>query len=450
MSGLAYLFERFPSFTQTFCYREIGELRRQKTVPAIFSVRHPHDEPPQAWDPAVVRDVEYLPDEKTLIAEVDRALHKEKLPAAARRAIAEWGRKTDFLRLYQAAWLGPRLQAREVRHVHAHFAGLAARTGYWLKQFFGIGYSFTAHANDIFAPKPFEVSLGKLIAEARAVVTVSDFGVRFLQEKFPQDATRIHRVYNGIDLSLFKPADFAAETPTIISVGRLIEKKGFQDLIEACRLLRESGIKFRCEIVGEGPLESELREQIATTGLTDIVRLAGPLPQDQVIEAPITKLGLCITMRHRNRWRDGSVADGCDGSDGRWIASCLNPDQRSSGNGCRRANRDARCRAPATYPGPSAGTFAERSRAGAIVRPGRPPARLRSLRDRDQCSQVASPFPGFHRSLRAVAGALLQLRSRLAIPSCSIRGSGPSSLDETISRLAAGWVLPAPVRIGLD
>ena len=283
MSGLAYLFERFPSFTQTFCYREIGELRRQKTVPAIFSVRHPHDEPPQTWDPAVARDVEYLPDEKTLIAEVDRALSKGKLPAAARTAITEWGRKTDFLRLYQAAWLGPRLQVSEVRHVHAHFAGLAARTAYWLKQFFGIGYSFTAHANDIFAPKPFEVSLGKLIAEARAVVTVSDFGVRFLQEKFSQDATRIHRVYNGIDLSLFRPADFAAETPTIISVGRLIEKKGFQDLIEACRLLRESGVKFRCEIVGEGPLESELREQIATTGLTSVVRLAGPLPQDQVI-----------------------------------------------------------------------------------------------------------------------------------------------------------------------
>ena len=283
MSGLAYLFERFPSFTQTFCYREIGELRRQKTAPAIFSVRHPHDEPPQTWDPAVVRDVEYLSDEKTLIAEVDRALHKEKLAAAVRTAITEWGRKTDFLRLYQAAWLGPRLQTRGVRHVHAHFAGLAARTGYWLKQFFGIGYSFTAHANDIFAPKPFEVSLGKLIAEARAVVTVSDFGVRFLQGKFPQDAARIHRVYNGIDPAIFRPADFGAETPTIISVGRLIEKKGFQDLIEACRLLRDGGIKFRCEIVGEGPLEAELRAQIAALGLTEIVRLAGPLPQEEVI-----------------------------------------------------------------------------------------------------------------------------------------------------------------------
>ena len=187
--------------------------------------------------------------------EVDRAARKGNLPDIAVREMAAWGRKTDFLRLYQAAWLGPRLQALGVRHVHAHFAGLAARTAYWIERFFGIGFSFTAHANDIFAPKPFEISLGKLIGAARAVVTVSDFGVRFLQEKYPADAAKVRRVYNGIDLERFHRADFSASPPTIISIGRLIEKKGFQDLIDACRLLRERGLEFRCEIIGEGPLE---------------------------------------------------------------------------------------------------------------------------------------------------------------------------------------------------
>ena len=61
MPGLAYLFERFPSFTQTFCYREIAELRRQGVEPAIFSVRQPKDEPPQDWDPAITAAVSYLP-----------------------------------------------------------------------------------------------------------------------------------------------------------------------------------------------------------------------------------------------------------------------------------------------------------------------------------------------------------------------------------------------------
>lgn len=284
MSGLAYLFERFPSFTQTFCYREVVELRRQGVSPAIFSVRRPVNEPAQDWDASVIDQVEYLPGDEQLVREVDRAVRKAKLPESATREIAAWGRKTDFLRLYQAAHLGPRLQALGVRHLHVHFAGLAARTAYWIGRFFGIGFSFTGHANDIFAPKPFEISLGELIGAARGVVTVSDFGVRFLQKKYPDHAAKVRRVYNGIDLGRFQRADFSAAPPTIVSIGRLIEKKGFPDLIEACRLLRERGIAFRCEIIGEGPLETLLRDQIAASGLTSVVALTGPLPQGEVIE----------------------------------------------------------------------------------------------------------------------------------------------------------------------
>lgn len=283
MNGLAYLFERFPSFTQTFCYREIAELRRQGVAPAIFSVRRPLDEPPQDWESSIVDRVQYLPGDEDLVREVDRAVRKRRLPETAAREIAAWGRKTDFLRLYQAAWLGPRLQALGVRHVHAHFAGLAARTAYWIERFFGIGFSFTGHANDIFAPKPFEISLGKLIGAARAVVTVSDFGLRFLQEKYPDDAAKVHRVYNGIDLERFQRADFSGSPPLVLAIGRLIEKKGFQDLIEAVRLLRDREVEFRCQIIGEGPLEPALREQITAAGLTSALLLTGPLPQNEVI-----------------------------------------------------------------------------------------------------------------------------------------------------------------------
>jgi colanic acid/amylovoran biosynthesis glycosyltransferase len=284
MNGLAYLFQRFPSFTQTFCYREIVGLRRQGLSPAIFAVRRPMDEPAQDWDAAIAGQVEYLPGDEQVVREMDRAAHKGKLPASAAREIGAWGRKTDFLRLYQAAYLGPRLQALGVRHLHAHFAGLAARTAYWIERFFGISFSFTAHANDIFAPKPFEISLGELIGAARAVVTVSDFGVRFLREKYPGDAAKIHRVYNGIDLERFPRAEFNVRPAAIVSIGRLIEKKGFHDLVEACRVLGERGVEFRCEIIGEGPLERALHEQITAAGLTTVVTLTGPLPQGEVLK----------------------------------------------------------------------------------------------------------------------------------------------------------------------
>ena len=300
MTGLAYLFERFPSFTQTFCYREIAELRRQELSPPIFSVRRPTDEPAQDWEASIINRVQYLPDDEELVREVDRTLRKKKLPAEVAREITAWGRQTDFLRLYQAAYLGPRLEALGVRHIHAHFAGLAARTAFWIERFFGIGFSFTGHANDIFAPKPFVISLGKLFRAARAIVTVSDFGVQFLREKYPDAGAKFHRIYNGIDLARFPPTDFSGSTPTIMSIGRLIEKKGFADLIEACRLLKARQLEFRCEIIGEGPLEAVLRDQIAAAGLTTTVTLVGPQPQTEVIRrlAQSTVFALpCVTEK---------------------------------------------------------------------------------------------------------------------------------------------------------
>jgi colanic acid/amylovoran biosynthesis glycosyltransferase len=284
MREVAYLFERFPSFGQTFCYREVFELERQGATAHVFSIRQPVGEPEQDWDRNLVERVHfhYLPEEKPLVAEVDRLLKTKAVPDIARKAVKEWGRQSDFLRLYQAIYVGVRLQEKGLRHIHAHFAGMAARTAYWIKEFFGIPYSFTAHANDIFAPRDFTVSLAKLIGSAAAVVTVSDYAVRLLQDRFPQSAEKIQRVYNGVDLAGFTPSDFASAPPQIVSIGRLIEKKGFSDLIEACALLRSSGKIFRCAIIGEGPLEASLRSQIATGRLSDCVELTGPQTQSEI------------------------------------------------------------------------------------------------------------------------------------------------------------------------
>jgi glycosyltransferase involved in cell wall biosynthesis len=104
-----------------------------------------------------------------------------------------------------------------------------------------------------------------------------------LRAKFPGQGGKIWRVYNGVELERFPAADFNAPVPVVISVGRLIEKKGFGDLIEACRVLRDRGYDFRCEIIGDGPLEQELRGRIESAGLTSVVALAGPLPQEEVI-----------------------------------------------------------------------------------------------------------------------------------------------------------------------
>ncbi len=284
MPEVCYLFERFPSFGQTFCYREVGELERQGLNLRIFSIRRPTDEPVEHWDAKLTDRVEYLPDEAALVPDVERALRRDKSAAEVRNVIAQWDRKSDFLRLYQAAYIGLRLREAGVRRVHAHFAGMATRTAYWIRKFFDIPYSFTAHANDIFAPREFAIGLDKLMSEAEAIVAVSDYGAKFLRDKFPAAAAKVSRIYNGIDLSAFPAATFERAVPSIVSVGRLIEKKGFADLIAACATLAREGREFTCDIVGEGPLEAALRAQIGEHGLASRVRLTGPETQAQIAQ----------------------------------------------------------------------------------------------------------------------------------------------------------------------
>ena len=284
MTKFAYLFERFPSFGQTFCYREVAELARQGVNSPIFAIRNPKGEPPQDWDQRIVERVHYLPGEEQLLREVRQASKKGKLTEEVIGALDEWGRRTDFLRLYQAVYVGLRLQEIGIRHVHAHFAGMAARTAFWIGKFFPITFSFTAHANDIFAPRDFEIGLDKLVDATRVIITETDYAEKFLRERFPGRGDRIHRIYNGLDLTPFARADFSSTPPLIVAVGRLIAKKGFADLIRACRLLMERRKSFRCEIIGEGPLEEDLHQQIIQLDLQGCVELPGAKPQHEIRE----------------------------------------------------------------------------------------------------------------------------------------------------------------------
>jgi glycosyltransferase involved in cell wall biosynthesis len=284
MAPFAYLFERFPSFGQTFCYREVAEIYRQGVAASIFSIRNPKDEPAQDWDVRIVQRAHYLPEERELLDDVRRASKKGRLAREIIAALDEWGRRTDFLRLYQAIYVGLRLQEAGISHVHAHFAGMAARTAFWMAKFFPITFSFTAHANDIFAPRKFEIGLDKLVEAARVVVTETDYAEKFLRERFPERADRIHRIYNGLTLAEFGRATFSSDPALIVAIGRLIAKKGFANLIHASALLVDRERSFRCEIFGDGPLENQLRAQIEELGLQERVQLLGAKPQPEIKE----------------------------------------------------------------------------------------------------------------------------------------------------------------------
>ena len=279
--GFAYLFERFPSFTQTFCYREVAEMRRLGCAAPVYSIRKPDDIPGDCPE-AIASEVRYLPEPAALGCEMKTLRMLPKYPWPVIWQIRTWGKRPSKARLLEAAWLGPRLRRLGITHVHAHFAGIAARTAWWLKKFYGISFSFTGHANDMFCESGLPVSLDELVREAAFVITVSDFSRDWLCRKVPGHEEKIHRIYNGMDIPGSPAAAPAAGKPRIVSVGRYVEKKGFPDLIEACAILRGRGLDFECAIIGGGPLEEPLRARIGELGLQDCVKLTGPLPQEEV------------------------------------------------------------------------------------------------------------------------------------------------------------------------
>jgi glycosyltransferase involved in cell wall biosynthesis len=281
MSGFAYLFERFPSFTQTFCYREVLEMRRQGANPPIYSIRRPPDIPSDC--PAdLASDVIYLPAPDELGRQMKTVRMLGRYPWPIVRDIRCWGKRPGKARLLEAAWLGAKLRERGIRHVHSHFAGIAARTAFHIKKFYGITFSFTGHANDMFCESNSPISLRDLVREAAFVVAVSEFSRDWICRRMPEFEAKIHRIYNGMDIAGWPPAAARAQVPQIVSVGRCIEKKGYSDLIDACAILRKKGYEFECAILGGGPLEDPLRARVAELGIGDRVRLEGPCPQGEV------------------------------------------------------------------------------------------------------------------------------------------------------------------------
>lgn len=277
--NFAYLFERFPSFTQTFCFREVLELRRQGVDASIFSIRTPTGEPEQNFPAELKGLTTYVPESFDALLASDADFRRK-----ARSAIGDlrklWGDEGEKRRIYEALWLLPRLREAQIDHVHVHFAGTAARTAFWLNRLGGIRYSITAHANDIFCDEPHE-RLEMMFRESSSVITVSDFSADYLRTNFPQHSEKFHRVYNGIHIGRFQNEEGKAEVPTIVGVGRYIPKKGFTDLINACGRLGE--LEFACRIIGDGEQESELRSQAARVDQRGRISVTGPMPETAIV-----------------------------------------------------------------------------------------------------------------------------------------------------------------------
>jgi colanic acid/amylovoran biosynthesis glycosyltransferase len=183
----------------------------------------------------------------------------------------------------QAIELAALIEARGITHLHAHFGSVATTVARLAARLAGITYSFTAHAKDIFHESVDPDDLRRKLLDAHHVITVSEFNLRYLRERYgrpPRTGST-----GSTTASAWTPSpDPALEgrDVDVVAVGRLVEKKGFDVLLEACALARDRGPPLSCRIVGSGERHDALRAQLDALGLQDHVTLVGPLPQDQV------------------------------------------------------------------------------------------------------------------------------------------------------------------------
>jgi glycosyltransferase involved in cell wall biosynthesis len=183
-------------------------------------------------------------------------------------------------------YLARYLQNSGVQLVHTHFAWLSAAAAMVASRLLDLPFTVTAHACDIYSP---ENDLLCMIAGATdRLVTISEYNKRVIGEM----CTRITKkhivvIHCGIDLDLFQPVSEPPENTAfrILSVGSLVEKKGHEYLIRACRALKDRGLDFHCTIVGRGARRAALERLIADLRVTDVVTLAGAQKQPWVYDA---------------------------------------------------------------------------------------------------------------------------------------------------------------------
>ncbi len=310
---VAYVMNGFPRLSETFIAHEIHQLERAGLGLRLFSVKR-EDEPLVHPVVATLRSpLAYLPKATSLSDAALLPWLRQNLPAFGRahaalalRAPLRYGatlasalamswryrkpggglRKVFIKEFLQAGHIAHAVRrAGDVGHLHGHFCHGVATITWFASRLTGLPFSFTAHAKDIYQA---ELNPGDLLerklgaARFVATCTCANAGVLCARHPRPEE---VHTIYHGLDTAWFAPAPQPPTTslPTILSVGRFVEKKGFDQLLRACALLKAQGLPFRCLIVGErGSAYDGLVALIHQLGLAGCVELRSAVTQDQL------------------------------------------------------------------------------------------------------------------------------------------------------------------------
>ena len=295
--GVAVVLKGYPRLSETFIAQEILALEQRGLRQHIISLRHPTDQKHHPMHTAIRAPVLYLPE--YLYQEplrVLRAWWRVRRWPAYRAVRRQWLR--DFWRdrtpnrgrrFGQALALAAELPAG-ISHLHAHFLHTPASVTRYAAALCGLPWSVSAHAKDIWTSPDWEKR--EKLAGCAWAVTCTAFGAAHLQALAPEPE-RVELLYHGLELSRFPPpvadrgtrdGSNAREPVRILSVGRAVPKKGYDDLLNALAQL-PPGLAWHFTHIGGGKLAASLKQQAEQLGIASRITWLGSQSQNDVIAA---------------------------------------------------------------------------------------------------------------------------------------------------------------------
>ncbi len=296
VAAIAVVLKGYPRVSETFIAQELLALEQRGLVLHIIALRRPTDTLQHALHQQIKAAVRYLPE--YLYQQPLRLLRAfialRKTPGYA-RARAIWlrdlrrDRSASRVRRFGQALILAHELVDNVHHLYAHFLHTPTSVARYTALLRDLPFSISAHAKDIWTLPDWEKR--EKIAAAAWTVTCTAYNHRHLQQF--GSAGSVTLLYHGIDRSRFPVPAAAgrqrdgscAEDPLqLLSVGRLVAKKGYHDLLRALANLPPD-LHWRLTHIGAGPLAGALKRQGYHLGLGNRIDWRGAQAQRQVIAA---------------------------------------------------------------------------------------------------------------------------------------------------------------------
>ena len=290
ITRVSYILSQFPETHETFIVREIREMERQGVSVEIFSLKKCRDKIVQN-EAVPLKSKTHYPGFANSVQSIFLTIyfllaHPGRMAKIFLRILKDNYRNPVYLvktlaMIPAGVWIGHKSQKMGVKQIHAHWATIPTETAWIASKAWGLPYSFTAHAWDIFLHPG---NLEFLIDDADQVITCTRFNKSYMNEKFGRDfGNKIMVTYHGLDFSNVIPKNAElTEGFYVLAIGRLVEQKGFSDLLKAVSILKNKGRKLTLWLVGEGPLRGELEEEVHLLNIRDDVVFKGVLLQQEV------------------------------------------------------------------------------------------------------------------------------------------------------------------------